>query len=77
MRGQMVERALRWCAVGLSIAAVVCGVASVISGSREVVVSGSLIVVAVVLGLADFICIAVLGFMEVHSQLRKRTHPIA
>jgi hypothetical protein len=77
LHGELVERVLRWCAVGFSIAAFVCGVASIMSGSSDVVFSASLIVAAVVFALAVYVCIAALGFMAVYGRVRKRDHPIA
>ena len=76
-RRELVERVLRWCAVGFSIAAVVCGVVSVTLASGDVGFSASLIVAAVAFGLTVYVSIAALGFMEVYGRVRKRDHPIA
>lgn len=76
-RRELAERVLWRCAAGLSIAAIVCGIASVLFGGRgDVVVSGSLIVAAVALGIAVYVSIVVMGFMGVR-RLQKRDHPIA
>ena len=73
---ELVERLLRWCAVGFSVAAVVCGVVSVTLASGDVGFSASLIVVAVVFGLGVYVCIAAMGFMKVYGRIQKRDYPI-
>jgi hypothetical protein len=77
LRREMVEHVLRWCALGLAFAAIVSGIASVkYGGDGDVIASASLIVAAVVLGLAVYICIAIMGFMDARHRLRKIIRPI-
>jgi len=68
----LAERVLRRFILAVGVSAVACGVLS-LALSETVVLSGQLIVAAVVLGVATFIAVAVSGLAEAYRQHRDAT----